>query len=123
MPFYVGQAKKLRSRLLDHANNPSTSYYNFWNYFSVFVPDDEKSRSDIEALLIAAMPTENRAMPKLHKVPFPRILAKMVRDSQNPKGPEDTANERRAAAKSAVLTRKRRVAGRKAAATRSAKAV
>jgi hypothetical protein len=123
VPFYVGQAKKLRNRLWDHANVPSTSYYNFWNYFSVFVPDNQFSRGLIEALLIAAMPTENRAMPKLQKVPFPRSLAKMVRDRLNPKRLEDTANERRAAAKLAALTRKRRAAGRKAAATRSAKAV
>jgi len=122
VPYYVGQATRLRSRLWDHANVPDTSYYNFWNYFSVFVPDDQNSRSQIEALLIAAMPTENRARPKLHKIPFPRKLTKMLRDRVSPNRLMDIANERRAAARLAVLTRKRRAAGRKAAATRKAKA-
>jgi hypothetical protein len=83
VPYYVGQAKKLRSRLLEHANNPNTSYYNFWTYFSVFVPDNPDIRSQIEGLLIAAMPTENRARPKLHihKIPFPSKLTKMLHEA------------------------------------------
>jgi hypothetical protein len=85
VPYYVGQATKLRSRLWDHANVPGMRYYNFWNYFSVFVPEDPADRSQIEALLIAAMPTENSARPRLHKVRFPMKLTKMLRDRLNPK--------------------------------------
>lgn len=79
VPYYVGQAKKLRSRLWQHAANPSTRYYNFWNFFSVFVPDDSSRLSEIEAILIAAMPTANSAKPKLAKEKFPLTVTKLLR--------------------------------------------
>ncbi len=125
VPYYVGQAARLRSRLWEHANNPDTSYYNFWNYFSVFVPPDQDSRSQIEALLIAAMPTENRARPKLHihKIPFPSKLTKRLRAHVSANRLAGIANESfPSTAKLAVSKRKRRAAGRKAAATRKSKA-
>lgn len=56
VPYYVGQAKKLRSRLWQHACAPDTRYYNFWNFFSAFVVENEGDRNDIESILIAAMP-------------------------------------------------------------------
>lgn len=124
VPYYVGKATRLKSRLWDHANLPGTSYYNFWNYFSVFVPEDPNARNQIEELLIAAMPTEYRARPKLHihKIPFPKKLTKMLRDRVSPNRLMGIANDSPASAKLAVLTRKRRAAGRKAAVTRKSMA-
>src|SRR5690348_2275021 len=61
IPYYVGQATKLRTRLWAHANVPGARYHNFWNFFSVFVADDARRRNEIEAILIAAMPTANSA--------------------------------------------------------------
>src|SRR5947209_4611415 len=40
LPYYIGQASRLRSRLWQHANVPGARYHNFWNFFSVFVAED-----------------------------------------------------------------------------------
>ena len=79
IPYYIGQAAKLRSRLRRHATAPDSRYYNFWNFFSVFVVADPKSRSEIEGLLIAAMPTANSMKPKLPRENFPPEVREMVR--------------------------------------------
>lgn len=81
IPYYVGQAKKLRSRLWSHANRADTRYYNHWNFFSVFVEGDPKRRNEIEAILIAAMPTVNSAKPRLKRHRLPLAVQKMLRDS------------------------------------------
>ncbi|HEY4740364.1 MAG TPA: hypothetical protein VIH76_07210 [Candidatus Acidoferrales bacterium] len=46
--YYIGQAGKLRKRLWHHAEKPDSRYYQFWNYFSVFVVEDAKNRDEIE---------------------------------------------------------------------------
>ncbi len=67
-PYYVGQAKKtMRGRIGQHATVPTERHYHLWNYFSAFVIEDPTHRSDVEAILIAAMPTANSARPKLPK--------------------------------------------------------
>src|SRR5271169_2702354 len=80
VPYYVGQAARLRRRMRHHASQPRSRYYNFWNFFSVFVIEDRKSRDEIEGILIAAMPTANGAKPRLPKEKFPNSVAKMVRE-------------------------------------------
>lgn len=64
VPYYIGQAKVLYSRLHDHANKSTDRYFNFWNFFSAFVVSDKRHIPDIERILIAAMPTTNSSMPK-----------------------------------------------------------
>lgn len=57
-PFYVGQAKgKLRSRLRAHANTAGASRSYFWNYFSAYIVEDRSHIDEVEAILIAAMPS------------------------------------------------------------------
>jgi hypothetical protein len=79
IPYYIGQAKKLRHRLWLHAGSPGERYSNFWNYFSAFVIQDPKMRDEVEGILIAAMPTANSAKPKLKRATFPRVVSQMVR--------------------------------------------
>ena len=82
-PFYVGKATKLRSRLWQHASNPHDSYYLFWDYFSAFVVEDTDLRSQIEGLLIAAMPTANGAKPRIKKVRIPLELRRAIHNRQH----------------------------------------
>lgn len=79
IPYYIGQALKLRHRLWSHAGSPGARYGNFWNYFSAFVIHDPKMRNEVEGILIAAMPTANSAKPKLQRAKFPRVVSQMVR--------------------------------------------
>ena len=79
IPYYIGQATKLRQRLWLHAGSPGARYGNFWNYFSAFVIRDKKMRDEIEGILIAAMPTANSAKPKLKRAKFPLVVSRMVR--------------------------------------------
>ncbi len=78
VPFYVGQADMLRSRLAAHARVPQSHYFNHWNSFSVFVVD-KKDLDRIEAVIIAAMPTAN-GRKLLKKEPFPQELTEMVNE-------------------------------------------
>jgi hypothetical protein len=88
VPYYVGQAVRLRGRLMDHAMNPTTRYYNFWNFFSAFVVLDPDKRNEVEGILISAMPTANSAQPRLTKERLPKEVINMVRkirrDRANP---------------------------------------
>jgi hypothetical protein len=88
VPYYVGQATRLHSRLRRHALRPDGRYYNFWNFFSAFVIEDPKSRNAIEGILIAAMPTANGAKPRLSKEKMPKkvkdILQEIRRSQANP---------------------------------------
>ncbi len=77
IPYYIGQAKKLRQRLWHHAR-PGARYYNFWNFFSAFVIRDSAHRNEIEGILIAAMPTAN-SKKELRAQPFPKALRNMLR--------------------------------------------
>jgi predicted GIY-YIG superfamily endonuclease len=79
IPYYIGQATKLRHRLWLHAGSPGARYGNFWNYFSAFVIHDPKMRNEVEGILIAAMPTANSAKPKLKRAKYPLVVSQMVR--------------------------------------------
>ena len=88
MPYYVGQANRLRSRLWKHACDADSRYFNHWNFFSFFVieGDDKKARqkrAEVESILIAAMPTANGAKPLLKRKPFPKDVNRMVREMQS----------------------------------------
>jgi len=78
VPYYVGQATRLRSRLWSHANQPNSKYYNFWNYFSVFAVEDAALRTQLEGVLIAAMPTANGAKPRIRKAKLPQDVRKLL---------------------------------------------
>jgi hypothetical protein len=78
IPYYIGQGAKLFDRLRDHST-PGETYDLFWNYFSVFVLEDEKERDKIEAILITAFPTVNGATPRIKKHPYPDKVRTLVR--------------------------------------------
>lgn len=79
IPYYIGQATKLRHRLWTHACAPGARYHNFWNYFSAFVIENRDLRNEVEGILIAAMPTANSAKPRLKRAKFPSQVSKMAR--------------------------------------------
>jgi len=78
-PYYIGQGR-LRNRLYRHARRPDSRYYHFWNFFSAFAVEDKKKRNELEAILIAAMPTANSARPKLPKEKMPVEVIKLLRE-------------------------------------------
>jgi hypothetical protein len=84
-PYYIGQAQKLRTRLNQHASMPGSRYYNFWNFFSAFVVEDQTHRNEIEAILIASMPTANSAKPRIMRESLPAGVRKMVREIERKK--------------------------------------
>ena len=79
VPYYIGQATRLRTRLWAHACKPDGRYYNHWNFFSAFVIEDENQRNEIERILIAAMPTANSMKP-LKKEKKPPEIIRMERE-------------------------------------------
>lgn len=84
-PYYIGKAKRLNSRLYSHARRPGSKYDLFWNYFSVFVVENAKHRAEVEAMLIAAIPTANGARPRLERHPYPPIVRTVMRAKQKGK--------------------------------------
>jgi hypothetical protein len=80
VPFYIGQAKNLRKRLWQHAWNPESRHFNFWNFFTAFVIKDKKHMNQLEAILITAMPTANGARPKIQKEKLPAAVVDRIRD-------------------------------------------
>ena len=77
-PHYIGQAVRMFDRLNAHAR-PQSRNYNFWNTFSAFAVSDQKGRDELEAILIAAMPTANSAKPKLNKLNMPSDVVALMR--------------------------------------------
>ena len=78
-PHYIGRTDKLFDRLFAHAR-PQGRYAHFWNLFSAFAISDIRGCKELEAILIAAMPTANSAKPKLNKERMPReVVAFMKR--------------------------------------------
>jgi len=80
VPYYIGKAARMRSRLWQHAWNPRGRYYNLWNFFSFFVVEDPKQRDEIEGILIAAMPTANGARPNLPREQLGEPIKTMLRE-------------------------------------------
>ena len=60
-------------------------YYHFWNLFSAFAISDPSGRNDLEAILIAAMPTANSAKPKLNRMKLPPPVATLMREMRDAK--------------------------------------
>ena len=83
-PYYVGKATVLRRRLWPHAKRFGSKYYNFWNYFSVFVEENPKARSRLEGILIAAMPTANGAEPRIKKDRLPLHVRSILHTLKHP---------------------------------------
>jgi hypothetical protein len=83
-PHYIGQAASMFSRLKTHAR-PQSRYYNFWNTFSAFAVSNQKGRDELEAILIAAMPTANSAKPKLNKMRLPLKVVSLMRKIRDAK--------------------------------------
>ena len=83
-PYYVGQASNLRKRLRSHANSVGSLRGYFWNYFSAFVVKDKNQMDEVEAILIAAMPSviTNGAKPKLHRVPMSPTMRNLMREQR-----------------------------------------
>jgi hypothetical protein len=48
--------------------------------FSAFAVEDKKQRDELEAILIAAMPTANSARPKLQKEKMPNEVAQLLHE-------------------------------------------
>ena len=80
VPYYIGKATTLRSRLKRHADFPKTRYYNFWNFFSAFIIEDKKHLSEIEGILIAAMPTVNSSERRFLKEKLTKPVIGMIRE-------------------------------------------
>jgi hypothetical protein len=59
-------------RIRDHANITADKFHNLWNFFSAFEVRNGPDRDEIEAVLIAAMPTANSANPRIHPLALPR---------------------------------------------------
>jgi hypothetical protein len=78
MPYYIGQAGKLRHRLWGHALNAESRYFHFWNFFSAFAVANPKHRDELEGVLIAAMPTANSAKPKLQRERMPPEVRELL---------------------------------------------
>lgn len=79
-PYYVGKAKNLRVRIRTHATDPASHLYHFWNFFSAFVIKDPQLMSQLEGVLIAAMPTANGASPRLPKQAMPKTVRNLLRE-------------------------------------------
>jgi hypothetical protein len=78
-PYYVGKADTLYRRISSHATRPQAKYFNFWNRFSAFAVNSRSGLDELEAILIAAMPTVNSAKPKLAKERLPKDVANLMR--------------------------------------------
>jgi hypothetical protein len=83
-PYYIGKTgKSLVRRLSQHGLRPDARRYNFWNYFSAFLISDPDQRDEVEAILIAAMPTANSSRPKFQRKKIDRQIAKLLNDIQS----------------------------------------
>ena len=78
VPYYVGQTTgSLFERIYDHANKTRAKWYHLWNFFSAFhVPKEHLD--EVEAILIAAMPTANSANPRIAPVDLPREVRRIL---------------------------------------------
>jgi hypothetical protein len=78
-PYYIGQADKLRHRLKIWARHPDSRYYHLWNFFSAFSVKNKVLRNELEAILIASMPTANSATPKLNREKMPTEVRALLK--------------------------------------------
>jgi hypothetical protein len=77
-PYYIGRSEKtVGNRIYSHAIQPRDRYYNFWNFFSVFLVP-KSHIEEVEGILIAAFPTENAATPKFKRLSLPRNISTLL---------------------------------------------
>ena len=85
-PYYIGRALRgtgtLYKRLHSHADKSTDGYFAFWDYFSAFVVENEEHIKEVEGILIAAMPTENRAAPRIKEVQIPKNIRNRLREAR-----------------------------------------
>ena len=82
-PYYIRKTKNsLFRRIRRHAAVPEDRYFNFWNFFSALVVPDPHHVDEVEAILITAMSTENRAEPKLERLKLPEKLGRLLLDAR-----------------------------------------
>jgi hypothetical protein len=80
VPYYIGKSKNLYKRLAGYARNPNSKYYNFWNFFTVFVMSNHKYIDDVEGILIKAMPhADNSSKPRMKRIKIPSSVARQIR--------------------------------------------
>jgi len=80
-PRYIGRANRLRRRLTQHAQNLNSRYHDGWDCFSAFLIGEEKHRMEIEAILIASMPTAaNGARPKIRREKLPADVVSRIKE-------------------------------------------
>jgi len=77
---------------LAHANRPGDPYYNFWNFFSVFVVPESRHIREVESILIASTPTSNKATPKMMRLNLPNAIARLIRREIIPVGSDIVAD-------------------------------
>ena len=79
-PYYIGKTSgPLFDRIWAHANRPHDRYYNFWNFFSVFLVPASRHRDEVEGILIAGIPTANSAQPRFRKLELPAAIGRLLR--------------------------------------------
>ena len=79
-PYYIGKTGgSLSGRIYAHANQSNDPYYNFWNFFSAFIVPDKDHLDEVEAILIASMPTANAAKPIMRRISIPKRVASALR--------------------------------------------
>lgn len=79
-PCCFGKTKRasLFNRIKRHAVRPRDPYYNFWNFFSAFTVPQASHIDEVEAVLIAGMPSANRANPKIKRIQFPKEVGRIL---------------------------------------------
>jgi len=79
-PYYIGKTEgALYDRIYRHANVPSSKYYRYWNYFSVFMVSSIRHLDDVEGILIAAIPlAANNSKPKFQRIKLPRSIKDLM---------------------------------------------
>ncbi len=73
-----------------HANKFTDRYFPFWNFFSAFVVHKDRC-SEVEAILIAAVPTANSSQPRFNDVALSDEVRRILKerrkiDADNPRG-------------------------------------
>ena len=92
-PYYIGKtAGPLFNRIWAHANRPGDPYYNFWNFFSVFVVPESRHIREVESILIASTPTSNKATPKMMRLNLPNAIVRLIRRKIIPVGSDIVAD-------------------------------
>ncbi len=82
IPYYIGMATKLFSRLHDHANKSTDARFHHWNYFQAFVIPDPAHRVVVEGILCAAFPTANKSNKKFPMTTIPTKVTNRIREAK-----------------------------------------